>query len=75
MLAEIVQIMNPTVVAATIVYAAIGIIIFCLSFVVIDKLTPGDMWKELIEKQNIAVAIVAGFAVLGVCIIVAAAIH
>ncbi len=74
MLAEIVS-MSPAVVVATIVYAAIGIILFCLAFFIIDKLTPGDMWKELIEKQNLAVAIVAGFAVLGVCIIVAAAIH
>lgn len=75
MFAEILPSMNPATIAATIVYAAIGIILFCLAFFVIDKLTPGDMWKELIEKQNLAVAIVAGFAVLGICIIVAAAIH
>ena len=67
--------MNPAILVSTIVYAVIGVLMFCAAFFVVDKLTPGDMWKELIEKQNMAVAIVAGFAALGICIIVAAAIH
>ena len=41
----------------------------------VDRLTPYDLWKELVEKQNTAVAFVVGMVALGICIIVAAAIH
>jgi putative membrane protein len=41
----------------------------------VDKLTPYDLWQELVEKKNTALALVVGLAALGVCIIIAAAIH
>ncbi|MDP9004081.1 MAG: DUF350 domain-containing protein [Verrucomicrobiota bacterium] len=59
----------------SILFALLGVVIFAVSFVIIDKVTPYHLWKELMEKQNIALAIVVGFAALGICIIVAAAIH
>jgi uncharacterized membrane protein YjfL (UPF0719 family) len=43
--------------------------------VVIDKLTPYNLWNEIIEKQNLALALVVASMSLGICIIVAAAIH
>ena len=60
---------------ASIIYALIGVVVFCLTFIIVDKLTPYDLWKELVEKKNTALAIVVGFIGLGVCIIIAAAIH
>ena len=59
----------------SLLYALLGIIIFIVAFFIIDKITPGDLWKELIEKHNIAVAIVAGAMAIGICMIVSAAIH
>lgn len=56
-------------------YALLGIVIFVIAFFIIDKITPGDLWKELIEKHNVAVAIVAGAMAIGICMIVSAAIH
>jgi putative membrane protein len=57
-------------------YAGLGIAILVLAFVVIEKLTPRhNLWKEVVEKQNVALAIVAGFFMLAVAIIVASAIH
>ena len=50
------------------VAAAIG------GYKLFDKCTPGDMQKEILENKNIAAAIVAAAVILGVCIIVAAAI-
>ena len=50
-------------------------LVFWLSFIVIDKLTPYDLWRELVEKQNVALGIVVGAMSLGISIIVAAAIH
>lgn len=58
-----------------IIFALLGIIIFAGSFVILDKLTPVDMWKALCEDQNLALAIVVGAAALGICIIIAAAVH
>ncbi|ROZ64438.1 DUF350 domain-containing protein [Ramlibacter sp. WS9] len=59
----------------SILYAMIGVIIFWLCFVIIDKLTPYDLWQEIVEKHNIALGIVVGAMSLGISIIVAAAVH
>ncbi len=67
--------MNPLVIANSVIYALIGIVIFVVGFIVVDKLTPYDLWKQLVEEKNLALAIVVGCAALGVCIIIAAAIH
>jgi putative membrane protein len=56
-------------------YALIGVVVFWVSFVVIDKATPYNLWQELVEKQNVALAIVVGALALGISMIVAAAIH
>jgi uncharacterized membrane protein YjfL (UPF0719 family) len=57
------------------VYALLGVLIFWLCFIVIDKLTPYNLWEEIIEKQNKALGMVVAAMSLGICIIVAAAIH
>jgi putative membrane protein len=62
-------------VVASLLYSLIGILVFCLSFIAVDKLTPYDLWMELVEKKNLALAIVVGGVGLGVCIIIAASIH
>ena len=67
--------MNWIIVVNSILYALLGVVIFCVTFVIVDKVTPFELWKELIEKQNTALAIVVGFAALGICVIVAAAIN
>ena len=59
----------------SILYALIGVFIFWLCFVIIDKLTPYDLWGEIVEKQNVALGIVVGAMSLGISIIVAAAVH
>jgi uncharacterized membrane protein YjfL (UPF0719 family) len=67
--------LKPAVVVGSIVYALIGVGIFWLSFLIIDKLTPYDLWEELVEKQNLALGAVVAAMCLGISIIVAAAIH
>ena len=67
--------MNIQAIAASILYAVIGVLVFCITFIVVDKITPYNLWKELVENKNIALAIVVGLSALGICIIVAAAIH
>ena len=60
---------------ASIVYAVIGLVAFLVCFFVVDKLTPGDLWKELVENKNTAVAIFFGFLALGMSLIIAACLH
>ncbi len=63
-------------VAASFIYSGIGLVVFIISFVIIDLLTPKvSIYKELIEKQNIAVAIFLGAIALGFATIIASAIH
>jgi putative membrane protein len=61
-------------VAAT-VFAALGILIFVLSFLLIDRVTPYNLWKEIVEDRNVALATLLGAVSIGVCIIIAAAVH
>lgn len=67
--------MDFSILINSIVYAILGILIFITGFIVVDKLTPYDLWKQLVEEKNLALAIVVGAAALGVCLIIAAAIH
>ena len=67
--------LKPDVVLGSLVYAFLGVAIFWLCFLVIDKLTPYDLWQEIVEKQNVALGLVVAAMSLGICIIVAAAIH
>jgi uncharacterized membrane protein YjfL (UPF0719 family) len=60
---------------AAMVFAAIGIAVFAISFIVLDRLTPYSLWKEIVEKQNTALATLIGLVSLGLGLIIAAAIH
>ena len=59
----------------SLLYSLLGVAVFWVSFLIIDKVTPYDLWKEINEKQNMALAIVVGAMCLGIAVIVASAIH
>jgi putative membrane protein len=67
--------LKPAAFLGSILFALIGVLIFWLSFVIIDKITPYDLWQEIVEKQNVALGLVVSSMSLGISIIVAAAIH
>jgi putative membrane protein len=52
--------LKPAVFFGSILFALIGVLIFWLCFVIIDKLTPYDLWAEIVENKNVALAIVVG---------------
>jgi putative membrane protein len=58
-----------------VIYAAIGIVIFAAAFLVVDKVTPYNLWKEIVQEHNTALAILLGAMSLGICIIIASAVH
>jgi putative membrane protein len=58
-----------------VVFAALGILIFVLAFVIIDKATPYHLWNEIVHEKNLALAVLIGAMSIGMCIIIAAAVH
>ncbi len=69
------EMIKPGIVITSLVFALMGVVIFWLCFVIIDKITPYDLWGEIVEKQNVALALVIAAMSLGICVIIAAAIH
>ncbi len=61
-------------VLAVLIYSVLGIVIMVLAFVIIDWIHPRDIWGEIADKQNRAMAIVFGCMMLGIAIIIAAAV-
>ena len=59
----------------SIIFSLLGVAVFWVSFLTIDTLTPYNLWKEISEEKNVALAIVVAAIALGICTIIAAAIH
>lgn len=64
-----------TNVVNAVVFALLGIAIFVLAFVIIDRATPYHLWNEIVREKNIALAVLIGAMSIGMCIIIAAAVH
>lgn len=58
-----------------VLFSSIGIAMFVVALRIFDRITPGNFWRELLEEDNVALAIVVGAVALGISTIVAAAIH
>jgi len=67
--------LKPAIVLGSVLYAVIGIFVLGIFFVVIDKLTPYHLWTEIVDKKNVALAIVLGSMCIAVGLIIAAAVH
>jgi uncharacterized membrane protein YjfL (UPF0719 family) len=57
------------------IYSALGILIFVIAFVIVDRMTPYHLWNEIVHEHNTALAILIGAMSIGMCIIIAAAVH
>jgi putative membrane protein len=69
--------MTDTLVAnviAALVFGGLGMLMFLVFFVVMEKATPYRLWHEILQEHNTALAILVGAIALGMSIIVAAAI-
>ncbi len=58
----------------SVVYSAVGMVVFALFFLLVIKFAPIPVIKEIEEDQNIALAILMGSVVIGLSIVIAAAI-
>lgn len=69
------QFINLKDLVSSIVFTFFGVLMFGVAFYIFDKITPGDLGCEILEKQNVAAAIVVGALVVGMSIIIGLAIH
>ncbi len=58
-------------VLSTVVYSLLGIVLAIIGYKIYDWITPFSLTKELAEDQNVAVGIVVGSMMLGICLIIA----
>jgi putative membrane protein len=63
------------VVETTIVFVAIGLIVFAVAFLIVVLVTPFSVKKEIEDDQNISLAVIIGSVIIGIAMIISAAIH
>ena len=69
------QLLNLKSIVNALIFSVIGIVALGFSFFLFDKMTPGHLWKEIVEEHNIALAIAAAGMTIAMAQIIAAAIH
>ncbi|HEX7243306.1 MAG TPA: DUF350 domain-containing protein [Longimicrobiaceae bacterium] len=59
---------------AALVYAVLGIVIFAVALIAVDRATPGTLWKEIIEEHNTALAVMMAGVSIALALVISAAI-
>jgi hypothetical protein len=59
---------------STLVFGLIGVVMASVGFKLFDLVSPFNLEREICEKQNIAVSLISAAMVLGICVIIAAAV-
>jgi len=62
-------------ITGSVLYSGIGLGMFVVAYRVMQGILPFSLRKELEEDQNVAVGVLMGAVMLGLAIIIAAAIH
>ena len=65
--------MIPTLISA-VIFVAIGLVVFAIAFFIMTKIAPFSVRKEIEEDQNTSLAVLMGSIIIGIAIIIAAAI-
>ena len=64
-----------TVLESTVIFVALGLVVFAIAFVIVVLVAPFSVKKEIEEDQNISLAIIIGAIIIGVAMIISAAIQ
>lgn len=60
---------------SSVLFSSLGLVILLAAYYIVEKLTPENTWKEIVENKNVALAIVFGAFIIGIAIIISGAIH
>lgn len=63
------------VIETTVIFVAIGLIVFAMAFLIVVLVTPFSVKKEIEDDQNISLAVIIGSVIIGIAMIISAAIH
>jgi putative membrane protein len=63
------------VVETTVIFVALGLIVFAVAFVIVVLVAPFSVKKEIEDDQNISLAVIIGSVIIGIAMIISAAIH
>ncbi len=63
------------VLTTTVIFVAIGLIVFAVAFFIVVLVAPFSVKKEIEEDQNTSLAIIIGALIIGVAMIISAAIQ
>ena len=63
------------VLTTTVIFVAIGLIVFTVAFLIVVLVAPFSVKKEIEEDQNVSLAIIIGAILIGVVMIISAAIQ
>jgi putative membrane protein len=67
--------LRPLAMLSTVVYSVIGLAIFGLAFLLMVKISPFSIRKEIEKDQNVALAIIVGSVFISLAIIIQAAMR
>ena len=63
------------VLTTTVIFVAIGLVVFAIAFFIVVLVAPFSVKKEIEEDHNTALSIIIGAMIIGIAMIIAAAIH
>lgn len=63
------------VLTTTVIFVAIGLVVFAIAFFIVVLVAPFSVKKEIEEDQNTSLAIIIGSLIIGVAMIISAAIQ
>jgi uncharacterized membrane protein YjfL (UPF0719 family) len=63
------------ILTTTIIFVALGLIVFAIAFFIVVLVTPFSVKKEIEEDQNVSLAIIIGAVIIGIAMIISAAVH
>ena len=63
------------VLTTTAIFVALGLVVFAIAFLIVVLVTPFSVKKEIEEDQNVSLAVIIGAIIIGIAMIIAAAIH
>ena len=69
------MLIDPRQIVVTLVFTSIGLLFFALAFWIIVKISPFSIRKEIEVDQNTSLAILIASVIIGIALIVSAAIH
>jgi uncharacterized membrane protein YjfL (UPF0719 family) len=63
------------VLETTVIFVALGLIVFAIAFLIVVFVAPFSVKKEIEDDQNISLAVIIGSVIIGIAMIISAAIH